>query len=367
MAGALVLAVMSAVSTTAQAQPPSPWPTRLSVAAIAATHPDLETTFRFPWITGSSCGPTARCNIGWIAWRINAWLQASALGQLPVDGRTAFERVWTSSGKPHGFTSLDFTVLAHTRAFLSLTVHGTQLNGYPSSFSHAYSFDTATGHPLSLQDLFTKQGLASLNQDVRRQWRPRLEAALKNETGASRDSDEMQSRQEYYTQCLEALLNDQTVADTMILEAAQLTLTRDCPFPRVAQALNDLGRLSARYSRDALQPWLNDYGRCLFERKSLSSCSLPRGRHPHPGIYRARADHGDLVTLVLGRSSDVDQSFYAESQAGPLHPLETTQDKSLKLTRPDGKAQFLLEVDQQGNLEGIWRRADVTFPVHFSY
>ncbi len=62
MAGAFVLAALSVVSATMQAQPPSPWPTRLSVAAITATPPDLETTFRFPWITDSSCGPTARCN-----------------------------------------------------------------------------------------------------------------------------------------------------------------------------------------------------------------------------------------------------------------------------------------------------------------
>ncbi|CUR48831.1 hypothetical protein BN2364_4390 [Alloalcanivorax xenomutans] len=38
-----------------------------------------------------------------------------------------------------------------------------------------------------------------------------------------------------------------------------------------------------------------------------------------------------------------------------------------RLTRPDGKAEFLLEVDHDGDLDGIWRKADAPFPVYFNY
>jgi hypothetical protein len=363
----LILTLALATASTLSAAPEAPWRLRLSVATITATHPDLETLFRFPWITGSSCGPTARCNIWQVTWRINTWLQATALNQLPVQDRTLFEKVWPAPGDSHGITSLDYAVLANTAAFVSLTLQGKHSGGYPTPFTWAYSFDSATGLPLTLEDLFSSEGRQALNQDVRRQWKPMLMAALANETTDFLNDDEKASRRDYYSQCLEAILNDESAADTMVLEAGRLTLTRDCPFPRVARALNDLGQLSVSYSGETLKPWLNDYGHCLFEHEPDSFCPLPQRTSPHPGAYRGRVHQGEMISLIIGMGPDADQAAYSISDNRSLRPLEGRLTTPLELIGPDGQGRFLLEPDHNGTLRGSWKNPrGVTRPVHFS-
>ncbi len=130
-----------------------------------------------------------------------------------------------------------------------------------------YTVDIQDGRILSLADLFTPQGISTLQKEL---------TAYKNETitdfltaldndpnYADFSEEEINIQLEYYRTCL-----DQTSVPDFYFTSITFTLEEShCIFPHVYQALDDLGNFSLTKNIADMQPFLTEYGKKVFSKK----------------------------------------------------------------------------------------------------
>ncbi|SDI71616.1 hypothetical protein SAMN05216466_13152 [Paraburkholderia phenazinium] len=309
-----------------------------------------DTSLKFPLVTGGSEQADQR---------INTWLQVSQLQKLP--GRyqkSPFEEIEPKGDSPLGTTSLDYSVNANTRGYLSLSINGEYDSASINMFDSRYNFDAQSGNPLTLPDLFSPQGLAKFTRQVRVARLKMVDRYLA-ELAAQPPSDPDQNSNEHrvLSQCRSDLAaeKENLRGTDFSLTKDALSLSRDCALSHYDQATaDDDGPLVTTYRFQALAGLLSDYGRCLLI-DQRTDCTNP---HPDPswGILHGTLDGRYPITLVYGTPAG-DGYFYDKfgkyiGLDGGLEADGTVRLRESPEHGPD--TRFVLKHQADGSVTGTW-------------
>lgn len=322
---------------------------QLHVVPLTAPHGknDDDNSLKFPLVTGGSEQANQR---------INTWLQVSQLQKLP--GRyqkSPFEDIELKGDTPPGISSLDYSVNANTRSYLSLSINGEYDSASVNMFDSRYNFDAQSGNPLTLLDLFSPQGLAKFTQQVRTARLKMVDRYLA-ELAANPPADPDQNTEDHriLSECRPDLLTENLSGTDFSLSKEALSLSHDCALSHYDQAIADYGPLDTTYRFQALASFLSDYGRCLLI-DQRTDCVNP---HPDPswGILHGTLDGRYPITLVYGTPAS-DGYFY--DKFGKYIGLDggPEADGTVRLREspehgPD--AHFILKYQPDGSVTGTW-------------
>jgi hypothetical protein len=297
--------------------------------------------------------------------RINDWLYVAELEVVPGKyGKNPFTAVWPQPGTVTGTTSIDYSVIANTPGFLSLTVHSEYMGAYPSQGDASYNFDTHTGQVMTVRDLFTSQGIDTFSRQVRRARLKTIDdfvAKLPRRGKAPKaTADELATvddQRQFYGDCHDLIANGKIEDDQLTLDKDKLTLVREECAPHAMQAEDDLGPFENSYRYAAIANLLSDYGRCrLVEQRT--GCANPV-RRPPVGVYRGTMGDHYAITLVVGTQTSRDGYFY--DRIGKLIELgvHDEQNGSYRFDEsPDnGPAAVFNLKPHDGGLKGTWTQS----------
>lgn len=285
------LVALLALAVTAPAE------AELTIESLAATH-ENGSEYRFPLVAGDS--PAAA--------RINTFLQVGELEKLPGRYReTAFEEIWPQGGSSHGTTRIDYAVGTNGRGLLSLTVRREWMGAYPSSSHQTYNFDARSGEVLTLDALFTPEGLARLREQVAQKRLHKLDDFLAGkpvDAGAdvglvelSSDPATAEEQKRLYRECRSRVAKDGLAGNDLTLGEVSMTVGREECAPHALQAIDELGSFGVTLPYTALREHLNEYGRCLLADRRKDCRRSPGGIAL--GVYRGRIAGRYPITLVI--------------------------------------------------------------------
>jgi len=305
-----------------------------------------------------------------VADRINLVLQNDLLGIIAGHyKKSPFEQENGNTGT----TSLDYSVLDQTPTTLSLEIVGEYMGAYPSTGRRRYVFDLNTGRPVQLGDLFSSEGMARFSKRVIRERVAMIERAIAhpdsmrvNEKSSGEVSD-LELQRQQYEECSDGLAKDGLAYDSFVLADGKLKVLRECSFPHVIQALDDIGEMEHAETYAALSHDLNSYGRCLLIDKK-TNCR-PASNDLHAGVYRGKLDGRTSITLMMvaDYSSSYSPFYFYDRYGTPIglvlsRPglgkvrLEHRDDAAPK--DAEGKSPLLEAFDltlvADGSLTGQW-------------
>jgi hypothetical protein len=326
---------------------------QLHIVPLTTPHAksDDGTPLKFPLVTGGS-EQADQC--------INTWLQVSQLQKLP--GRyqkSPFEDVELKGDSPPGISSLDYSVNANTRSYLSLSINGEYDSASVNMFDVQYNFDAQSGNPLTLTDLFSPQGLAKFTQQVRTARLKTVDGYLAKlavkPANPPSDTDQNTDIHRIFSECRSDLATENLRAIDFSLTRNALSLSRDCALSHYDQATTeDYGPIVTTYRFQELASLLSDYGRCLLI-DQRADCVNP---HPDPswGILHGTLDGRYPITLIYGTPAS-DGYFYDKfaryiELTGGVEADGTVRLRESPEHGPD--AHFVLKRQADGNVTGTW-------------
>ncbi|TBV03274.1 hypothetical protein [Phytopseudomonas dryadis] len=315
-------------------------------------------TYRFPLLSGDSPA------IG----RINTFLHTLELQALP--GRfeqSPFEKVWPKRGEIWGVNLLDYQVVGQGPGYLSVAIEGEYTAAYTSRSTRSYNFDLASGRPIALAQLFSRDGLLRVQREAQAQRAKRMEDFLGQlppaQAGHAEDMSEdeqwQEDQREMYLRCLDSRRHADLDYDRVQLSGDALTLIAEPCAAHVERALDDLGEFPNRFSYRSLGDDLSPYGRCLLlERRG--DCVLPVSENAQ-GVYRGTLGRYP-ITLVIERlyaDGSLSASYFYDKYAKRIE-LGGKYRQAVHTLREGGEspARFELERQADGSLKGTWQQGD---------
>jgi hypothetical protein len=323
---------------------------QLHVVPLTAPHTQSadDNSLKFPLVTGGSEQADQR---------INTWLQVSQLQKLP--GRyqkSPFEDIELKGDTPPGTSSLDYSVNASTRSYLSLSINGEYDSASVNMFNSQYNFDAQSGNPLTLTDLFSREGLVKFTQQVRTARLKAVDGYLaKLAAQPQSDADQSSDIHRIFSECRPDLVKETLRGTDFTLTKDTLSLSRDCALSHYDEAsTEDYGPIVTSYRFQALASLLSDYGRCLLI-DQRTDCVNP---HPDPswGILHGTLDGRYPITLIYGTPAS-DGYFYDKfgkyiELSGGLEADGTVHLRESPEHGPD--AHFALKHQADGSVTGAW-------------
>jgi hypothetical protein len=319
---------------------------QLHVDSLNDTQGDV--SLKFPLVKGGDAAATQR---------INTWLQVTQLRKIPGKYRQhPFEDIVPQHGSTQGVDALDYAVKGNTPSYLSLEIEGEYVGASVNPFSLSYNFDTKSGELITLQDVFSPQGLTQFTQRVRAKRLKRLDDYLAK---AKRDGsvDDGGDAMKMYTTCRERFAADDLTAGHLNLSKDTLTLSADCATTHYQQAVaDDLGAFENSYPFSTLKDLLSDYGRCVLI-DQRTDCHYVR-HDRSSGIFHGSLDGRYPITLVFVQPG-YGYSGYSYDKFGKLIELSggLKEDGTYHFSeRPEKgpSAEFVLRREQDGSLKGSW-------------
>lgn len=145
--------------------------------------------------------------------KVNKKLRETVLGILEeIPDSNIFDSVWRTGYRMENISNLSFKVDELTSSLISLTISGEGCGAYCEAFNYYFTFNSKTGNQLTLDSLFTRQGLIRLVNTINDNKRQKLNNKLKQLKysltlpNAKTDSSEKKQYSEMlsmYTECLE--------------------------------------------------------------------------------------------------------------------------------------------------------------------
>ncbi|KAF1070719.1 MAG: hypothetical protein GAK45_00717 [Pseudomonas citronellolis] len=311
------------------------------------------TRYRFPHITGDSLA----------ARNINTWLQTVWLNKLPSRySHVAFEDVWPQAADSYtGLTQLNYSLLANEPGFLSVNLYGEYTFTHPNEFSSSYSFDSRTGQPLQLTDLFTAQGLAWLEQQTLAQRSQRIRtvlAGLSAKTGGRSATEPTLATEQrnLYLRCLTELEGASVKSDNLALDRKTLSLEHRHCGEHLDRTIDVLGDFANRWTFAELHEHLSDYGRCLLV-EARSDCQRAPGTLT-VGVWRGQIDARLPITLVLqylGPDGQTHGAYFYDKFARYIGLRGTREQDGSLLLNEDSTPLARMRLKRQGEgFAGSW-------------
>ncbi|KAF1070720.1 MAG: hypothetical protein GAK45_00718 [Pseudomonas citronellolis] len=323
----------------------------LSIETISATSQD-GTQYRFPKVAGDSAAAS----------NINTWLQAVELHKLPGRyDKVAFEAIWPQGDSHMGVTELDYALVANQPGFLTLTVNGEYTSAGLNDFSNTYSFDTRSGQPLQLADLFSSDGLQWLQQQTLAQRSQRIRNFLDGkgsdpDEALDDDAEAAAQQRELYQQCLQSLPDSSLDYDGLQLSKDQLSLVHDSCGSHADQPIDVLGDFTNRWTFAELREHLSDYGRCLLV-EARGDCQRAPGTRT-VGVWHGQLDARLPITLVLQRvdaDGSLEGSYFYDKFARYIELSGNREQDGSLLLNEDSTPLARMRLKRQGEgFAGSW-------------
>jgi hypothetical protein len=137
-----------------------------------------------------------------------------------------FDSVWRTNYRMENITNLSFKVSEANASLISLSIAGESCGAYCEAFNYHVTFNTKTGNQLTLDSLFTKQGLTAfvkiLNDKKRRKLTKKLDQVNQSLTLPKVKSDPAEKERfsemlSMYTDCLGKEIDIQFISDIQFL------------------------------------------------------------------------------------------------------------------------------------------------------
>lgn len=300
---------------------------------------------RFPVLAETT--PAARA--------INRYLQSSVLRAVAgKDAASAFAAL------PEDLRGVDGRVTAQTPRLLSIRVDLYEAARVRQPRSLGFSFDLASGRPLTQGDVFSPEGYGRLRQRIATERVRRVQALQKFAAGRPQDED-LAEASALYADCLDTLRGDTLTDDALFISGARLALEQgDCASVDYLE-FDVLRPLRVEIPLAALRDDFNDYGRCLLLGEGETPCPAAAKEGPQPGTYAGTIGTRG-VEVVFERRYDGDRISGAFVMNGGYHRLEgrAQRDGKAKLYETGASAddlicEFTLFTKADGTIEGTWR------------
>ena len=336
------------------------WPlavsAQLHVETLQSPDAAIDTrTFKVPKVVGTPIE---------VADRINLWLQYTQLEVIPGHyKKSPFDNVGQEDS---GTTRLDYEVTTQTPNLLSFNLSGEYMGAYPSGSRSTVNFDLASGRPIVVEDLFTPLGFSRFSKRAivaRLKTIDDFVTALGRSGGSDGglDADEKESQRRQYQECRAGYIASGPRHDQLVLAQDHLTVSSDCGFPHVIQALDDLGSIEHSQTYVAMDRDLNPYGHCLLvERRT--DCKIPLQKL-HVGVYRGSiAAHYPITLLVTDNGYSLQALYFYDRIGNPMSLTTTAPGPNharMELPAPGSQKSaaaevFELVIQGDGSLQGTW-------------
>jgi hypothetical protein len=144
--------------------------------------------------------------------KVNKKLRETVLGILEETlDSNIFDSIWRTSYRMENISNLSFKVDELSSSLISLSISGEGCGAYCEAFNYYFTFNSKTGNQLTLDSLFTSQGLITfvntLNYNKRRKLKTKLKQINQSLTSANAKTDPAEKERysemlSMYTECL---------------------------------------------------------------------------------------------------------------------------------------------------------------------
>ncbi|WP_293370269.1 hypothetical protein [Nevskia sp.] len=261
---------------------------------------------------------------------------------------------------PAPTAALDYTVGANTARLLSIRIDYRNLDRLAHPQARGWTFDAASGQPITQSDLFSPEGYGRLRQRVATERVKRINEVLQAARAKPADED-LAETAALYEDCLDTVRGDTLTDDQLFVGSDSLALEHgDCASAEYLQ-YDRLRPLRVELKLADLAADLNDYGRCLLLGAGSSPCVNKVKEGPQPGTYGGSIGKRP-VTVVFERRYDGDRISGSYVLDRRYHRIEgrTQRDGKAKLyetgtTLDDLLCEFTLFTKADGSIDGTWR------------
>lgn len=322
---------------------------------------------RFPFVSSPKANVAARINDALFidTFEVPAPARASdGLREVSAD-------VWRS--RP----AIDFKVQRNDGRIFSVTFASEGCGAYCESYTTAHAFDAASGRHLAVEDIFTPEGRAELDKELRTANVAAIKAEisrLKSEKGDKPKTPAAAGKQaaaedraaalKMYEDCAEQRQSPEygSALDTraMQIQAKSVVFTAERCSNHAMRALDDLGDFSLSLAPEKLAPRLSAYGRYLLlgESASFAEPTSPWGQVFHGSM----GDKLPVTVYVSGLSHDgsVTGVYFYDRHRKPIALYGNFQANTLTLSETGSKdkqpPRMVLSPQGKG-LHGRWEGA----------
>lgn len=183
-----------------------------------------------------------------------------------------------------GVSSLDYKVLLNNGKLFTVQTEGESCGAYCEEFDNSYSFDVTTGRHITLQDLFTEDGLQSLRNKVYAARVATMQQAMKRlQKEAAKPKKKNQQKDEFeadldetivlYETCItenaathkdEVSSGDTHELAYFSIDAKGLTFTHERCSNHAMRGLDSIDEFHNHYTFQSLKPNLTTYAKHLL-------------------------------------------------------------------------------------------------------
>ena len=253
-----------------------------------------------------------------------------------------------------------YKVHVNSSKLFSVEINSEYVGGSLSENSAVYNFDSQTGRPVKFSDLLTTEGYGAVRKFIISSSRTRLTNHLKAlKSSAGKD----QNTVETYSDCLLKQNKNNLDIDDLKFQKNGLLLTRkSCSDSHYFQASEgEINIYSNLLSNKFLQPYLNEYGKCLLLDKDTKCTQSQSGLRK--GVFKGKINALYPITLLItSLEKDAVYASYFYDQQGKKIYLRGNLDKDSSLLlkeMPDSSLKknqetFKLKIQADGSLTGSW-------------
>lgn len=302
--------------------------------------------------------------------KINIYLKGAELNILQGKyKKTPFEQILPAKNSNLGITMLTATILKNSPAVFSVSVSNEYTSASLNYYTSIYNFNSQTGDPLNLSDLFTPAGYQLIRKQIIAGRMRKLDSYLKT---LNTKNEEAAIAYNTYKECLEQMPSDDLNNDRLSFEKDGIQLERQSCFPdHYGQSLSDHAAIYVnKLSLKTIIPYLSAYGKLLVTGKSTKGVFAEHKMPVRLGVYQGKINGQYAITLLLTRNTDSNLHacyFYdLRGQKINLYGSIKNQNTVLLATSDvnDPEAEkFELKVLPNGSLNGTWSKSTKTFKV----
>ncbi|QNK63358.1 hypothetical protein H7F33_02240 [Pedobacter sp. PAMC26386] len=306
--------------------------------------------------------------------QINTYLQGKELEILPGKQKhDIFENIRPKTGSTTGITQLNYTVLVNNSKLFSVEVNNEYTSASLNEYSTTYNFDAQTGKLIQFSDLVTKEGYQAIRKFVIKSRKTKLSSHLK----ALKNSGEKESSTiDTYSGCLLEEDKDNLDPDDLKFQKTGLHLTRrSCSGSHYFQAFEEkINIYKNLLSIKFLEPYLNEYGKCLLAVPNTKCTYTNPAASLHLGVFKGKINQLYPITLLVTYlDKDSFQASYFYDKQGKEIRLSGSFDKDSSLLLKEAPSYeenakkkqefFKLKVQADGSLAGSWNDGKNSYPV----
>jgi len=316
----------------------------------------FEDVSKFP-IIQSSENPKA-------AERINIILHHRMLEKIyRQDDANRFDQVFPPEGEFHGASDFDFEILANNKRFLSIAISCAYTGAYSEYYTQYFSFDTKSGQPIKLSDMFGQESSIELSEWVSSAVYVQIHEFM-NAIDMEDEESYGQEQYEMYAECASWYEEPRPLSEeSYYLTDSTITFVKGRCSNHMMMALDDLWEFHEEYTLDELYSMMSKSGMSLMDGNGLTfeTIAIPDGK-----VMEGNIGGKYPITMILNHSYDDNYLgiyWYNKVQkpiklggevddAAFFHLTESVNDKVT--------GEMDVQVILGGTLEGDWKNSEGT-------